>query len=770
MGLKARSTSSATWSFGFDHIIILGGALTLHSIKFESSSDNISVLYHVDSYELDKKNNKIYVKGWAFDPHGRDLKVSSDTLKYEIDHVARIDVYKAFESSKYENSIESGFIITVYNALQLDLFKLKFMSNSGFDDYEINVKLIKRNLNELTLKKLKFTLNFENLSKAWRYFRVYGLKNLIAKVKSTYTRLNENDDYLYDPRSAYLKWIDSNENYDIKLVEAEIGNYKLKPFISVVVPVYNVNEKWLRKCIESVISQCYTRWELCIADDCSTKNHIKAVLEEYKQKDSRIKVVYREENGHISKATNSALNLATGEFVALLDNDDELSKYALYEVVKLINRHPEAELIYSDEDKIDTKGNRKDPHFKPQWSPDTLLSCNYITHLCVLKKSILDKIGGFRVGYEGSQDYDVILRVSEQTEQIFHIPKILYHWRLIEGSTSLGADNKNYCYPASIRVLRDALERRKETATIEKGYEQFGMFNISFSPRESDYISIIIPTKNKANILKQCLDSIYIKNKYKNFEVIVIDNGSTEDSIFKLFDEYSKKDNFSVLTLDMPFNYSKLNNEAAKIAKGNLLLFLNNDIEVISENWLEEMAGQAIRQHIGAVGVKLLYPNNTIQHCGIVIGFGGVAGNAYSGTPKEEDGYASRLKINYNYSAVTAACLMLRKDLFFEISGFTEELAVAFNDVDLCLKLLEKNYFNLCMPKIELYHHESLSRGSDSTPENIDRFIKEQNYMKDRWKKWIMRDPFYNPNFRLTDGFFYISEHDETSKHDLYYI
>lgn len=556
-----------------------------------------------------------------------------------------------------------------------------------------------------------------------------------------------------DLTQNYKKWVESKTltANRIQEIKHEMSQYSYKPLISIIVPVYNVDEKWLRRCIDSVRNQLYPNWELCIADDASPKKHIREVLNEYLHKDPRIKVVFREKNGHISECSNSALAIANGEFVGLLDHDDELAIDALYENVKLLNEHPNADLIYSDEDKITEEGERHSPFFKPDWSPDLLLSQMYICHFSIYRKSIIDQIGGFRKGYEGSQDYDLALRFTELTNAIYHIPKILYHWRSIPESTASGASAKNYTHYAGLKALEDALKRRKLKGIVEEIGNYSNMFKISYTIQEEPLISIIIPTRDMGEILDSCLSSIFSRTQYKNFEIIIVDNGSTEEQTLAVFNKWTDKhgDKIRILTIDIPFNYSKLNNTAVQIANGDYILLLNNDIEVISENWLGEMLGYAQQKNIGAVGAKLLYPDNTIQHAGVVMGLGGVAGHAFRTLHKSDPGYFGALLVNRNCSVVTAACLMIKKDLYIEVGGLEEELTVAFNDVDLCLKVLDKGFKNICLNSIELYHHESKSRGAEDTPEKIKRFQKEINYMLNKWSRYIERDPFYNVNLSL---------------------
>lgn len=587
----------------------------------------------------------------------------------------------------------------------------------------------------------------------WERHRFLIPPRLIKKyLKSFLGHITDNNIYEHfaDPldQKSYLEWIKFNDNDDKKVI------LKYKPLISIIVPVYNVDEGLLSECIDSVLNQTYSNFELCLADDCSTKKETIECLKKYEKKDNRVKVIYRKKNGHISEATNSAISIANGEYIGLLDNDDLLVENALYEVVKVLNNDNTIDMIYSDEDKIALNGKRYFPNFKPDFSPDTLLSSNYICHFTVLRKSIVDELGGFRSEYNGSQDYDMFLRFTEKSNKIYHIPKILYHWRMIEGSTSCDASSKNYAYIAGQKALEDCLRRRKIKGNVKLiGTPQ--MYEIEYLIEKEPRISIIIPTKDKSDILKRCLDSIYSKTNYENYEVIVIDNNSSEKSTFKLLDYYVKKyKNFKYYTYQCEFNYSYLNNEAVKKTKGEYVVLLNNDTEVISEDWLKKMVGYAKQEHIGCVGVKLLYPTETIQHCGVVIGCAGVAAHAFVGTGKENFGYFGRLIAPYNYSAVTAACLMVKKSKFNEVGGLDETLKVAYNDVDFNIKLLEKGYYNVVIPSVELYHHESISRGYDLNDSNKQRFINEVKYISNKWQGVLLNDRFYNVNLSKYYPFF----------------
>ena len=496
------------------------------------------------------------------------------------------------------------------------------------------------------------------------------------------------------------------------------------------------------------MEQVYPNWELCLADDRSTKPDVKSILEEYAERDDRIKVVYRSENGHICRTSNSALELATGEYIALLDHDDLLPPHALAKVVQLLNEHPEADFIYSDEDKVDEQNVHKDPFFKPDWCPDSFLSRMYTCHLGVYRRSLVEEVGNFRVGFEGSQDYDLVLRITEQTAEIHHIPDVLYHWRIHSQSTAGKSDAKPYATNAAQKALNEALERRGEPGKVTPRANFPGVYTVRYQIKEPKLVSIIIPTKDLADTLDVCLKSIFAKTTYPNYEVIVIDNGSTEAKTARCLKLWQKQqpDRFSYYAYDVPFNYSQINNYAVSKAEGEYLLFLNNDTEVITQDWLEAMVEQVQRPSIGAVGSLLLYPDDTIQHAGVVLGIGGVAGHSHKHLHVSQSGYISQAVSINNYSAVTGACMMCRREVFETVGGFEEKLAIAFNDVDLCLKIASCGYRNIYLPHVKLYHYESKSRGYEDTRAKQARFAAEVNYMRQKWRQLCDRDPCYNPN------------------------
>lgn len=524
-----------------------------------------------------------------------------------------------------------------------------------------------------------------------------------------------------------------------------------RPLISVLMPVHNAPERWLERAIASVREQIYEQWELCIADDASTHPHVRTVLERAQAADSRIRVVFRPANGHISAASNSALEIVRGEFVALLDHDDELPPDALAEVALLLADAPDTDLVYSDEDKIDEDGRRFTPYFKPDFLPDLLLGQNCLSHLSVFRTSLVRAVGGFRVGYEGSQDWDLALRVVDRSapERIRHIPKILYHWRAISGSTAVAVSAKNYSVDAARRALQDHFARRGIAASVAPVTGDH--WRIVFPlPEIPPLVSIIVPTKNAADLVRMCVGSIFARTEYPRFEILIVNNRSDDPVALALFDELRREEAIRVLDFDAPFNFSAINNFAVRHARGEVLCFLNNDIEVITGRWLDEMVSHALRPEIGAVGAMLYYPNNTIQHAGVILGLGGIANHAFVHYRHGTDGYMNRARLAQNYSAVTGACLLLRRDVFERAGGFNEsDLAVAFNDIDLCLRVQRLGLRNLWTPFAELYHHESASRGSDEAPEKKARFRREIEYMQRTWGPVIERDPAYNPNLSV---------------------
>ena len=529
--------------------------------------------------------------------------------------------------------------------------------------------------------------------------------------------------------------------------------FPYKPLISVVMPCYNPKPQWLKEAIESVRYQIYPHWELCIADDASTDPAIRFILEDYSHRDERIRVVFRLTNGHISAASNSALTLATGDYVALLDHDDMLAEQALFWVAETINKCPDAGLIYSDEDKINESGLRFDPYFKCDWNYDFFLSQNMICHLSVYKTEILRKIGGFREGLEGSQDYDLTLRCIEQlnSSQIIHIPRVLYHWRMHQNSAAQNVDAKPYAYWAAESAIHEHLVRKGVSAQVER-LQGRSWYRVRYTlPEIAPLVTLIIPTFNSLHRLRHCLSSILEKTDYPNYEILIIDNGSDDPQTLAYFYSIGSDLRLRILRDDSPFNYSAINNRAVHATRGDLIGLVNDDIEVINREWLTEMVSLVLQPGVGAVGARLWYPNNTLQHGGVILGLGKVAaGHSHKHLPKGHPGYFGRAILQQSFSAATAACLVVRRSVYLEVGGFEEEnLKVAFGDVDFCLRLREAGYRNVWTPYAEAYHHESATRGYEDTPEKKARFEAEIQYMRKRWGSLLLNDPAYSPNLTL---------------------
>ena len=568
---------------------------------------------------------------------------------------------------------------------------------------------------------------------------------------------------LFKSQRRYVRWTreyDQLSPQDRQRITKHIQIFKTKPLFSIVVPTYNTEVGLLDKMIRSVLDQLYDNWELCIADDNSTKRSTKKRLQYWENRDERIKITYRPENGHISACSNTALELVTGEFIALLDHDDELPPHALYLVALEILTHPDAQLIYSDEDKISVDGYRSDPYFKPDFARDLLCSHNFVSHLCVYRSDLVRKIGGFREGFVGSQDWDLALRCLDHVDekQIRHIQRVLYHWRLTGESTSASMRNKRYAVDSGRRALEEYLSKHETGAEVLDG-PTLGSFRIRYDIPSQPLVSIIILTRNNAALLQRCVDSIRTKTDYTNYELVIVDNGSDDPQSKDLLTSLADGNQTRVLTKPIPFNFSLLNNWAAQQAEGEVILFLNDDIEIIEEDWLREMVSHAMRKSIGPVGAKLIFPDGYNQHAGIILGVGGVAGHAFKFLHHSNPGHIGRAGILQNYSAVTAACMAIRRTVFEELGGFDEEnLGTAYNDADLCLRAWEKGYRTLWTPYSLLIHHESASRGLEDNLRKKKRWQSEADYMLAKWKPLIENDPFYNPALSLQREDFKLAE------------
>jgi O-antigen biosynthesis protein len=566
-----------------------------------------------------------------------------------------------------------------------------------------------------------------------------------------------------DTGAPYRAWIAKHNRFDHAARERLAARCRAlaQPVrFSILMPTHNTPEPWLRAAIESVINQVYPHWQLCIADDGSVAPHVRGILDEYFRNDSRIVYSLRAKGGHISLATNSALELADGDWITFLDHDDELHPAALACLALEIAAHPDAELIYTDEDKIDTLGRRSSPYFKPDWNPDLLVGQNYVCHLAAYPAARLRALGGLRAGFEGCQDWDLVLRATEARSdaRVRHIPRALYHWRMIAGSTALQHRAKDYVTAAGERTLREHF-LRVGISGVDLEANDSSHWRASYPvPEPAPLVSILIPTRNQREYLQRCVESIRRLTDYPNHEIVIVDNQSDDAATRQLLQEWERAGVARVIRFDAPFNYAALHNFAVPQCAGELVCLLNNDTEVITAGWLREMAGHALRPTVGAVGAMLLYPDDTIQHAGVVLGLGGVAEHPFLREPRQFRGQMSRLRVTQNLSAVTGACLMFRRSVYAEAGGLDEKnLAVAYNDIDFCLRLARLGYRNVWTPFAVLYHHESISRGSEDTEEKLARFRSEFEYMRKTWGPQLDHDPAYNPNLTLDQNDFGLS-------------
>jgi len=518
-------------------------------------------------------------------------------------------------------------------------------------------------------------------------------------------------------------------------------------------PVHNTPLAILDKAIRSVLNQAYVNWELCIADDASSMPGIRQLLERHAASDSRIKLRFRNSRGNIAAASNTALEMATGEFVALLDHDDVLPSHALYWVAEAINRHPDARLLYSDEDKIDMRGKRFDPYFKSDFNYELFLAQNMISHFGVYRRDLICSLGGLRSGFDGSQDYDLALRVvaAIQRTQIVHIPRILYHWRAMSGSVALSRTEKDFCARAAWRAVAEHLQPLGGVVVSAPEAPMYHRIQHPL-PATLPLVSIVICTRDHEALLRRAVESIHSLSTYPHYELVIVDNGSRDPQAVAYLAALATQPGIQVIRDDSPFNYSRLNNNAVAHCRGEVICLLNDDIEVVTPNWLEEMVSFAVKADVGAVGARLWYPDGTLQHGGVIVGAGGVAGHAHLRLPKGSPGYFGRAVLQQELSAVTGACLMVRRGVFQEVGGLDEQIAVAFNDIDFCLRLRAAGYRNIWTPFAELIHHESASRGPEDSPEKIARFQREVRFMQDRWGDVLAGDPQYNPNLSMRVG------------------
>lgn len=623
-------------------------------------------------------------------------------------------------------------------------------------------RLIDEQAQERTYLNSKFTLARTEIAElrnslTWKLARsvLDPLDKIVSFWKKSVLKRTLGFD-LSNPKNdneRYQEWIqkfDTLTDEDREEIRKHIDLLKYKPLISIVMPQYNCPEKWLRICLDSVCNQLYPHWELCIADDASTEPHCRNVLEEYMRKNKRIKVVFRKKNGHIVRASNSALKLVTGEFVALLDHDDKLPEHALYMVAMELNNYPDADLIYTDEDKINSDEKRYEPCFKSDWNPDLLLSCNYIGHLGIYRTSLIKEIGGFGLEYNGAQDYDLVLRFIQKTtpDRTRHIPHILYHWRAIPDSVAALENQKDYANDPGRRALQGHLKRSQVNAKVIGAGSPFYHRVVYALPKKAPMVSIIVPSTCKPRNLKWCID-VLNKTNYPNFEYVLVPNNVKAKSRLEHVEKLKEDNKIRVIPYEKPFNFSNIYNSVVLQTEGEIIGILNDDLIAVSDDWLNEMVSHALRPEVGAVGAMLYYPNETIQHAGVLLGFGSGVGHAHRHLPRNDKGYFRRAGLIQNFSAVTGACLVMKRSVFEEVGGFDPKIAIAFGDIDLCMRIVSKGYRILWTPYAEFYHMESATRGPNDTLVQGNRSRSEFEYMQAKWGRRLMWDPFYSPNLTL---------------------
>jgi len=674
------------------------------------------------------------ITGWYVDNNDMLMQFydeSGNELIVDINKKGRPDVWHLFPDYVLEYIV--GYE-AVCKQKVTDKIKIRFITDGKKEEIIVSLK-------ETKFDKILGKV-CQSYSKARDYYQQFGMK---ATIMRTIDKLTKRDSI------SYNAWLKRHQPTKTILEQQSRHEFIYQPKISIVIPLYKTPLHYLNELIQSIKSQTYSNWELCLSDGSGENSPLTSVLKKYEE-DDRIRVVYNQQSLQISENTNAALEIATGDFIAFADHDDLLAPSALYECVYELNHDQSIDVLYTDEDKIDMAGKEHFmPHFKTDFNIDMLCSVNYICHLFVVKKEILQKVGILNSEFDGAQDYDFVLRCVEIASNIKHIPKILYHWRAHKDSTAENPESKNYAFEAGARAIQAHYDRIGIKATVEQTMQK-GIYRTKYALQENPLISIIIPNKDHIDDLDKCITAIEEKSSYKNYEFIIVENNSTDEKTFEYYKEL--KENCPrakvVYWKGQGFNYPAINNYGVEHAKGEYILFLNNDTEIVNEDCLEELLGYCMRDDVGAVGARLYYEDGTIQHAGVIVGLGGIAGHTFVGYPHDALGYFGRIQMAQDYSAVTAACMMVKKSVFDEVQGFDERYAVAFNDVDFCMKIREAGYLIVYNPYAELNHYESKSRGYEDTEEKVQRFNSEIMLFKTRWSDFLEKgDPYYSPNMTL---------------------
>lgn len=719
-------------------------------VIYEKFADKKQTWFSITARELDKKRDKpqvyfeeekveqgaVRIRGWAIASKPVTIRIfdaSKQPVAAEIQRTDRVDVTQMFEEAVDPG--KTGFFSEITNVSGKCLYVVFYAGEKK------TVHVVPLRKADILIKKVD-----KYVEKGIRYWKSQGVTALAEKVVEKVKNVRQGP-------PDYQKWIRHHLPDKGELERQKKTTFKYNPKISFVVPLYKTPEKYLRRLVGSLQDQTYSNWELCFSDGSGAQSPLTDLLKELSAKDKRIKYVSHNEALQISQNTNSAIEIATGDFIAFADHDDELTPNALFECVKALNDRPQTLVIYTDEDKMSMDGHKFfQPHFKPDYNPDLLCTVNYICHLFVVSRKVIEKTGGLRSEFDGAQDYDFVFRCVEtvKDEEIYHIPKILYHWRCHEDSTAENPESKLYAFEAGRRAVQEHYNRIGVNAEVSKG-EYLGLYRTKFIRDHDPLISIIIPNKDHIDDLKRCMDSIEQNSTYRNYEYIIVENNSTDPATFEYYKKLEAENpKVHMVYWDGVFNYSAINNYGATFARGEYLLLLNNDTEIINPDCLEELLGYCMRSDVGAVGARLYYEDDTIQHAGVVIGFGGIAGHCFVMQKRGTTGYCHRIICAQDYSAVTAACMMVKKSAFDAVNGLSEDLAVAFNDIDFCMKLRQAGYLIVYNPYAELYHYESKSRGLEDTPEKVARFNREIATFEKKWPEILKNgDPYYNPNLTL---------------------
>ncbi len=719
-----------------EHIILT----TVSQKKFEQLRDTHECNYSIDGFERKKDTQMCSIFGWAYTNTHENIEYivkdeKGNVIPFTIRHHKQTDlVAKHLITDEFANC---GFYI-VFQGEENQSYTLTLQTKSD----SLCIQLNDYYRHDSGIMKIIESMSIDRFRRAGSYLKRNGLKKFVKRVAKGV------DHVAIDYNDWTKLHMPSQKELDIQ----RHTKFAYAPKVSLIVATFNTPLPYLKEMIGTVEQQTYSNWELCIADG-STDDAVENYVKEHYGNTDKVKFIRLDQNYGIAGNMNEAIKIATGDFIALYDHDDTLVPYALYEYIKVLNDHPSLEVIYSDEDKTNSDGTRVfEPHFKPDFNFDLLCTTNYICHFLLVKKTLIDQVGMLKSEYDGAQDYDFILRCTDAAgvDKIHHIPKVLYHWRFHENSTAGNPESKMYAFEAGLKAVQDFYTRKGIHATVEHG-PSLGMYRTKYILDTHPLVSILIPTKDHIDDLSRCIESIEHTATYDNYEIIVIENNSTEAETFAYYDRIQKEyDNIRVVVWDGIFNYSAINNFGAQYAKGEYLWLLNNDTQVITPNVMEELLGFCMRSDVGAVGARLYYPDDTIQHAGVIIGLKGIAGHAFVNTPRESLGYFGRIVAAQDYSAVTAACMMVKRKAFDQVQGLTEELKVAFNDIDFCLKLQEKGYRIVYNPYAELYHFESKSRGEENTVTKVDRFNDEISYFEKRWATILKEgDPYYNPNLTL---------------------